>query len=186
MGRLIFEVGRFYHIYNRGNEKRKIFFDRENYLFFLRRLRRKVRLKGSRVIAYCLMPNHFHVLMQETGEGSIWKVMHSLETSYAKAINKRYNRVGHLFQGPFDRKLVDTTEYLIHLSRYLHLNPVYPKLVTLPEHWEFSSYRDYMGLRSDSLVHKEVVLAEFAGPEDYREFVMSGQDLSLIQDYLLE
>jgi REP element-mobilizing transposase RayT len=186
MRKTVFEPGKFYHIYNRGNEKRDIFFERENYLFFLRRLEKRVHQRGGKVLAYCLMPNHFHLLMQETVKDGIPKLMHSLETSYAKAVNRRYNRVGHLFQGPFKDKLVDTTVYLVHLSWYLHLNPVFANLVSRPEQWEFSSCRDYIGLSDGSLACKEVVLAEFDGSEDYREFLMSDLDLTLIQEYILE
>lgn len=186
MRRVIFEPGMFYHVFNRGNEKREIFFEAENYRFFLRRLDRAVQERGSRVIAYCLMPNHFHLLMQETTRGGIGKVMHSVETSYAKAINRRYDRVGHLFQGPFDARHVDRRESLMHVCRYLDLNPVFAKLVSTPEEWEFSSYCDYIGLRNGRLARKEVVLAEFDGVDDYRDFVMSHQDLSLIREYIVE
>ncbi len=181
-----FEPGKFYHVYNRGNEKKDIFFERENYLFFLRRLKQGVEKWGALVVGYCLMPNHFHLMLQESAEANITNLMLSLQTSYAKAINKRYNRVGHLFQGPFKNILIDKTEYLVHLSRYIHQNPALAGLVRLPEEWEFSSYRDYLGIRNGSLPQSQVVLSEFDGVDDYQEFVMEYKEASNIEKYILE
>ena len=137
----------YYHVFNRGNEKQTIFFERENFLFFLRRLKNALQKQSTELICYCLMPNHFHLVLKEIIENGISSVMLSLQTSYAKAINKRYNRVGHLFQGPFKHIHIDRDEYLLHLSRYIHINPVEAGLVSKPEAWEFSSFRDYIALR---------------------------------------
>jgi len=85
-----------------------------------------------------------------------------LSVSYTKAINKRYQRRGVLFQGPFQAVHVDRNEYLLHLSRYIHLNPVTAGLVERPENWEFSSYREYLGLRDGTLPEPEIVLSQFS------------------------
>lgn len=85
--------------------------------------------------------------------------MMKLSVSYTKAINKRYGRVGSLFQGPFRAVHVDRNEYLLHLSRYIHLNPVTAGLVPQPEEWEFSSYREYIGLRNGTLPEPKIVLS---------------------------
>ncbi len=95
----------------------------------------------------------------EVSENGISDLMLSLQTSYAKAINKRYNRVGHLFQGPFKNILVDKNEYLLHLSRYIHINPVIAGWVANPEDWEFSSFRDYVGLRAGTLPQPKIILS---------------------------
>ncbi|MFQ5639783.1 MAG: transposase [bacterium] len=136
-----FVVGNDYHALNRGNEKQAIFFERENYPFFLRRLKDALQKHSTELLCYCLMPNHFHLVLKEIIENGISSVMLSLQTSYAKAINKRYNRVGHLFQGPFKHIHIDRNEYLLHLSRYIHFNPAEAGLVSKPEDWEFSSFR---------------------------------------------
>ena len=93
--------------------------------------------------------------------------------SYTKAMNKRYDRVGGLFQGAYRRKHVSGDGYLLHLSRYIHLNPVMDGLVRRAEDWEFSSYRDYIGLRNGTLATPEIVLAQFRLGDDYAGFVES-------------
>ncbi len=119
-------------------------------------------------------------------ESGISNLMMSLQISYAKAINKRYNRVGHLFQGPFKNIHIDRDEYLLHLSRYIHINPVEAGLVSKPEVWEFSSYLDYIGLRNGALPKPDLILSQFPDRQAYREFVMEYKGDSNIRGYTLE
>jgi len=109
-----------------------------------------------------------------------------VQTSYAKAINKRYNRVGHLFQGSFKHIHIDRDEYLLHLSRTLHINPVEAGLVSKPEDWESSSFRDYTGLRKGVLPQPDIILSQFPDKAAYRQFVMEYKDDSNIRGYTLE
>ena len=108
--------------------------------------------------------------------GTPSSLMQRFALSYTKAINKRYRRVGSLFQGRFQAVCVDRDEYLVHLSRYIHLNPVVAKLVGRPKDWEFSSDREYIGLRAGTLPQTEAVLAQFPSADAYREFVESHVD----------
>jgi putative transposase len=177
-------AGEYYHIYNRGNNRQDIFFERENYLFFLRRVRKylvgdtqtsevsKTSEVWTTIIAYCLMPNHFHLLVCPHDD-ELSHRMQRFSISYTKAMNERYDRVGSLFQGQFQAVLVDRNEYLLHLSRYFHLNPVEAGLVKQPEDWEFSSYRDYIGLRQGTLPMPDIILSQFPTPKAYQEFVES-------------
>jgi putative transposase len=173
-------AGETYHLYNRGVNRQQVFFERENYLFFLRRLRvylldetQNCQTNVSTcVIAYCLMPNHFHLLLQPNGD-QLSRQMQRLGISYTKAVNKRFSRVGPLFQGQFQAVRVDRDTYLLHLSRYIHLNPVTAGLVKQPEDWEFSSYRDYVGLRQGTLPRPDVVLSQFPDSGGYQAFVES-------------
>ena len=166
-----FYAGEYYHVYNQGNNRQNIFFERENYLFFLRRVRKYLPPNGTIVVAYCLMPTHYHLMVgvKQTSEVSetsevlgVSTGMMKLSVSYTKAINKRYQRSGVLFRGPFQAVHVDRNEYLLHLSRYIHLNPVTAGLVERPEDWEFSSYREYIGLRDGTLPEPEIVLSLFS------------------------
>lgn len=163
--------GSCYHLCNRGADRGPIFFERANYLFFLERLRRYL-LPVSDIIAYCLMPNHYHLLIQFK-EGDLSHAMMLLGISYTKSINTRRERVGPLFQGAFRARLVDGVEYLLHLSRYLHVNPVRSRLASRAEGWEFSSYRDYLGLRAGTLPHPAIVISQFPSVAAYRDFVES-------------
>ena len=117
------------------------------------------------------MPNHYHLLVRLERDDFGKKVMQPFGVSYTKAINKQQVRVGPLFQGPFRAKRVDSDEYVLHLSRYIHLNPVTAGLVARAEAWAFASYRDYVGLRDGTLPATELVLGQFASREAYREFV---------------
>ena len=171
-------AGEYYHVYNRGNNRQDVFFERENYLFFLRRVRKylvgdtQTSEVWTTIIAYCLMPNHFHLLVCPHDD-ELSRRMQRFSISYTKAMNKRYDRVGSLFQGQFQAVLVDRNEYLLHLSRYLHLNPVEAGLAKRPVDWEFSSYRDYIGLRQGTLPMPDIILSQFPTPKEYQEFVES-------------
>lgn len=174
-------AGGYYHLYNQGHNRQDIFFERENYIFFLRRVRKYLAqtsevLETSEVwtsiVAYCLMPNHFHLLICPCDD-QLSRRMQRFSISYTKAVNERYDRTGALFQGQFQAIHVDRNEYLLHLSRYIHLNPVAARLVARPEDWEFSSYRDYVGLRRGTLPNPTIVLSQFPTLVAYQKFVES-------------
>ena len=167
---VILQTGNYYHVYNRGNDRQLIFFERENYIYFLRLLRHHLITNGVDIIAYCLMPNHYHLLVYLTTE-RFSKLMQSFTLSYVKAINKRYDKVGSLFQGRFQAIHVDREEYLLHLTRYIHLNPVCANIVKKAEDWEFSSYQEYIDLRHGNLPKIDGVRSQFNSADTYRNFL---------------
>ena len=181
-------AGQVYHVYNRGVSRQPIFFCEENWGFFLRRLRQYFLPDQVEVLAYCLMPNHYHLLVRLKSKDFGKKVMQPFGVSYTKAINRQQGRVGPLFQGPFRAKWVDMDEYVLHLSRYIHLNPVAAGLVARAEDWAYASYRDYVGLRDGTLPATELVLGQFASRQAYREFVEAyvEPDRKLIEHLLLD
>ena len=170
--KVVFEPGGYYHVFNRGHNYQPIFFERENYVYFLRQLRLHLGSDVMDVIAYCLMPNHYH-LMVCLRTDKLSNPMQRFGLSYAKAINERFGRVGSLFQGPFKAIKVDREEYLQHLSAYIHLNPLVAGLVSRAEDWEFSSYPEFLGVREGTLPKPGVVLSAFSGGAEYRRFVES-------------
>lgn len=180
------DIGQYYHVLNRGNEKQDIFHETENYHFFLRQLGKYLKSYGPTLIAYCLMPNHFHILMHENGNDGIPRCMHALQTSFSKAVNEKYNRSGHLFQDSYKKVRIHDNSYLLHLTRYIHLNPVEGGLVSIPEDWIYSSYREYTGLRKGSLPQMDVVLSQFSGYSDYRKFVMDKMNDMDLGKFVLE
>jgi putative transposase len=173
MRKIQLRADHYYHVYNRGTSK--IFFQPENWAFFLGRLHHYFDQSLADIVAYCLMPNHYHLLVYLKTDHFGDKVMQPFTVSYTKAINKQQGRIGPIFQGPFQAKLVEKNEYLLHLSRYIHLNPVTAGLVVEPGEWAFSSYRDYAGMRDGKLPKPDIVLAQFEKRQAYVEFVCSGK-----------
>ncbi len=153
----------YYHIYNRGVEKRKLFLDRKDYIRFIKLLylcngSRPFTIRelppgspydwerGERLVdigAYCLMPNHFHLLLYEHTEGGITKFLHKLQTSYAMYFNKKYKRKGVLFESVFQSAHVDSDEYLQYLFAYIHLNPI--KIIQ--NDWKENGIKDLEGAK---------------------------------------
>ncbi len=164
-------TGEFFHIYNRGVDRNKIFFDDRNFRYFQQRVSASIDPSSVEINAYCLMPNHFHFIVRQFTHSAISGFMRSVCDGYAKAINKERSRSGHLFEGKYKMKQIENDLYLVHLSRYIHLNPVRAGLVHLPEEWRHSSCQVYYGMREDPLVSTKTVLEQFGSSKDYRKFV---------------
>jgi len=175
MGRAprIWFPGACYHIVVRGNRQQDIFHEPADRLMYLDKLRRVKTRTGFKLHAYVLMTNHVHLLM-ETGEISISEIMRDINGFYTREFNKKYELVGHLFQGRYRSILVERDTYLLEVSRYIHLNPVRAKIVTRPEDYPWSSYRGYI-YGGDDLVYNETILNMIGSPEravnQYKSFV---------------
>lgn len=136
--------GAVYHIINRGNAGEKIYRssrDREKFLYYLKKAVERFSIK---IHTYCLMGNHFHILL-ETQHPNLSKSVQWINASYAGYFNRKYKRNGHLFQGRFKSILVEADTYLKQLSRYIHLNPVRAGLVDQPTNYDWSSYKAFIG-----------------------------------------
>ena len=167
-----FYQGGYYHIYNRGANRDLIFFNPENYVYCLRLMRKYKNKYRLSLIAYCLMPNHYHFIIRQNSENGISEFMRDVFNTYAQAVNLQQNRKGTLFQGRFKHIHIEKDEHSLHLCRYIHLNPVKAGLVDLPEEWRFSDYPDWIGERDDTLTDKSFMLDNFGSSRNYREFVM--------------
>jgi len=174
-----FLQGLYYHIYNRGNNRQSIFFQPENYLYFLGRVKKYI-VPLAKVVVYCLMPTHYHLLLHvektsefsKNSEVSISNAMMRLSVSYTKAINKRFERVGSLFQGQFQARPIRNYSHLLNLCVYIHANPVKDGLVALPEDWIYSNCLEWLGQRDGTLVDREFIQEHFGSPVEYQELVL--------------
>jgi putative transposase len=167
----VFRRGQYYHIYNRGFGKGTIFFTPSNYEHCARLLERYHRRYSATVIAYCLMPNHYHLLVRQESDEALSTFVGVLFNAYVQAVNRQQGRRGPLFEGRFRHVWVDREEYLIHLCRYIHLNPVQARLVKAPDQWRYSNYLEWMGKRVGTLIDEDFVPDRFAMSGSYRAFV---------------
>ena len=166
--------GALYHVTARGNARQKIYLDAEDRRLYLDLLGKEVTQQGWRCYAYCLMDNHYHLLI-ETPEPNLVAGMRRLNGVYTQVFNRRQRRVGHLFQGRYKAIVVDKDAYLRELCRYIVLNPVRAKAVRSPQRWPWSSYRATVGeLAAPSWLAVEEVQALFSGRSAYRRFVEEG------------
>ncbi len=168
-----FKAGQYYHIYNRGINRQPIFFCDENWGFFIKRLREYCSPEFIDMVAYCLMPTHYHLMVYLKTDELSSKIMQPFTISYTKAVNRQQERTGPVFEGRFKALLIDKDEYLLHLSRYIHLNPVIAGRVEYPAEWMFSSYRDYIGLRQGTFPKTDFILSQFSSRQMYAKFVES-------------
>lgn len=182
----VFQTGHYYHVYNRGDRKLPIFFNDENYLYCIKLAKKYSQKYKIAVIAYCLMPNHYHFLLRQDGDTAISRFMGVLFNAYVQAVNKEQERSGTLFEGRFKFVLIDKEEYLIHLCRYIHLNPVKAGLVSQPRDWQYSNYLEWVNKRDGVLIDRNFVNHWIESSEAYNELLTEGMEFSGLDDYLLE
>ena len=163
-----FTADKIYHVYNQGNNEQQVFFSSENYLYFLKNYRAFVAPYAD-TLAYCLMPNHFHFLISTNGQSVLPVKVGSLTlsvlsngirmllSSYAAAINKQQHTTGSLFRQKTKAKPLEngTVNYVLTSFHYIHQNPLHAGLVRSLNEWEYSSFKDYAGLRKGSLCNQK-------------------------------
>ena len=188
-----------YHVFNRGVNKYDIFFSDSDYEHFLAAAKHYLTknskfsyekypsesnepgsLQGSlkleiapriEILAYCLMPNHFHFLVKQLTDKGIASYMQRFINSYVHHVNIKYKRVGPLFQGPFKGVRIESDDHLLHLSRYIHLNPLVSNLTADLKDYKWSSYSSYFKGGEDGFVKPNQVLKSFRSIKDYEKFV---------------
>ena len=239
MRKIKFEQGKFYHLYDRGVEKRNIFNNDSDKWRFIQGLflfnneddsfrvlyeierENKGRINFNllkefvdknqenrkplvRIMADCLMPNHYHLLVEEIQENGISRFMHKLGTGYTNFFNKKYNRVGSLFQGPFKAVAIENDIQLQYILAYINvINPgqlIEPelkekgvvnidKVMDFAENYSFGTNPDYLGLRDSVIIDKGIFKEFFPSSEKYEEFikdVLSSKKYNIINDFTLE
>lgn len=167
--------GAVYHVICRGNNRQAIFRDDQDRRRYLEKLSRYCQEKGVDLLSYCLLSNHLHLLV-ETPEGNLSKMMQAFQTSYTLYFNKRHGRTGHVFEQRYKAMVVDKDNYLLQVSRYIHLNAVSAKIVERPQDFRWSSYGAYLKGKGLTGLRTESVLAYFSGSRSrqirqYRDYV---------------
>lgn len=162
----------YFHVYNRGNNKEDIFHDGSDYCYFLNRLN-QYRLKYKVIfICYCLMPNHFHFLIRVSEGSSLVNFMKYIQMVYAKYYYKKYNTVGHLFEGRYKAKEIKKELYFLYLTAYIHANPLSSGLVENLRNWQWSSFLDYVSKRGGIIPDKELIFNYFKLSVEYEKWVI--------------
>jgi len=193
MRNLVFVEGEYYHVYNRGVDKKPIFLSKEDMdrFFngiiyfndlnsigslgrFARTRRHSVSTSSERkrlvkIIAYCLNPNHFHLIIEQVVEKGIEKFMHKLTMGHSKYMNAKYHRSGALLQGSFKANHIDTNEYLLHVSAYVNLNNKIHRYDSNAQ--TRSSWEEYMGI-AEKVCDKEIVMEQFQTNEAYKKYAL--------------
>ncbi|MGB3605727.1 MAG: transposase [Psychroserpens sp.] len=143
------QSGKYYHIYNRGNNKQNIYFEDDNYQYF-KQLLKKHLLPILKIYAYCLLPNHFHLVLRINDDiQKPYQALSNLMNAYTKAINKRFNRSGSLFQKPFKRIEIENENYFKNLILYVHHNPEKHNVIDDYRNYEHSSYKSLIISKKD-------------------------------------
>jgi REP-associated tyrosine transposase len=184
-----FFPGGYFHIYNRGVSRNQIFFSEEDYRYCLSLLKKYAETYFITIIAYCLMPNHFHFILRQNSDRSVSRFMGVVFNAYVQSLNKKYGRVGTLFEGRFKNIHIDNENYILQLCRYLHLNPVKARIVDAPEEWPYSDYNDWIARRGLIQFDFNFMSSYFNDPDDYRKHVteyITSEEERDIKNYLLE
>ncbi len=198
--------GEYYHVFNRGTNGEILFKSHENYSLFLKLYLKYIPAVAD-TIAYCLMPNHFHLIIRTKSEQEI-KTFKELEmfennkegkitdkkpkisnqfahlfNSYSKHINSAYHRTGSLFEHPFERRVIDNEAYLKRCIYYVHFNPVKAKLVTSPAGYRWSSFKSICSEKTTNL-DRDTVLKIFEGKDYFLEYHQFNSDMIQSEEFL--
>jgi putative transposase len=173
--------GALYHVISRGNAYQKIFRDDKDRIKFLDWIKDAVELHNLICHAYCLMDNHYHLLI-ETPDGNLSKAMRDLNGNYTQWFNARHKSVGHLFQGRYKAFVIEKETYLLQVARYIILNPIRAKLVDHPKDWKWSSYRFTAHFdKTPTWFHSDWIINFFGEKKEdaqkcFRKFINNGID----------
>jgi len=166
---MIYQKGNYYHIFNRGCNKESIFFQESDYNMLISKMFQTKDTNKIEIIAYCLMPNHYHLLIYQLSEKPISDWLKSLFSGYVQRINRKYNRSGTLFERSAQPKLISKDNYLIELTHYIHANPIRHGFVRDPLEWKSSSLSPYFYNTGSEQVSARIINDHFSDEFNYQE-----------------
>ena len=187
--------GYYYHVYSCGNQRRDIFRDDSDYSRFTGKIKEYQEKYPVQILAYCLMPSHFHFLLYQPTKLPITKFIQALLVSHVRYFQTKYNLVGHLFQQRFQAKIINTDDNLLNLSRYIHQNPLAAAKNfsdSFLNSYQYSSYSTYSGTKKKSFVKTDLILSYFSktNPKlDYKTFIktpMKKEEINKISKLIIE
>ena len=181
-----FLQGHYYHIYNHASQNLLLYRDAEDYQNCLSLMNKYLNSPDFSMVAFCLMPNHYHLFIRQNGECPIYLIMNKIWFRYSKFYNGKYGGKGSIFAEKTQHKHVDKDIYLLRLSAYIHQNPVTAGLVATPEHWEWSNYREWIGLRDALLCDYDICRIYYKDESSYREMMVDMAAAKQIKDYMLD
>jgi len=170
----LFSAAGIYHVFFRGINKSKIFHDNQDCYYLLQVLEKVKKKTEYQLHAYCLMVNHAHLLIKAEGK-QLSDVMKLILQMYASYFNRRYKRVGHVFQDRYRSEVIDSERYFMACARYIHNNPVTSKMARLPQDYRWSSYPHYLNPRPHPLLNTELLMSCFGSNQR--------QAISALQEY---
>jgi putative transposase len=170
-----------HHVTQRGVNKEQIFFDDEDYHVMLKYLKEASEKTSTEIWAYCLMPNHIHLLLVPTIEEGLGRCLHHSTFRYAQYFNKRYERTGRLWQNRYYSSIVEAETYLWAVARYIETNPLRSGLVRSPDEWRWSSASFHLNGTPDELIKKASDWLPEGFKERYREFLLDKADNTFIR-----
>jgi len=186
-------INSYYHVYARGNNKQQIFMEPADYDYFINLFGRYLSVKPSEdktgviyphfygkieLLAYCLMGNHFHLLLYQYEQSSMSHLMRSIMTSYSRYFNFKYNKTGSLYESTYKASIINSDSYLTHISRYIHLNPRYW------QRYKYSSIGYYLNGKEDEWLAKDKIDVLFDNVEDHKAFLEDYEDQKAVIDEL--
>jgi len=181
-----FQPGGFYHIYNHAAQGMLLFRDSDDYQKCLSLMQTHLSSPDYSMVTFCLMPNHYHFFLRQNGECPAYVIMNKIWFSYSKYYNLKYGGKGSIFAGKTQHKHVDKDIYLLRLSAYIHQNPVSAGLTVTPEQWEWSNYREWVGLRDSLLCDQSICRSYYSDESSYKELMDEIADNKQLKDYLLD
>ena len=176
----------YYHIYNRVVEERKLFYEEQNYIFYLKLWKEVDFWPCCRLCAYCLMPNHYHYLVQITDADLFPKKISYFFNRYLKSLSSIKKETGRYFRNRFQIKWIDNEVYLMAACCYIHLNPIKARLATSLEQWPYSNYLEFIGKRNGILWDKGFFDHYIQSPQNYERYMRSQYTEESLEPYIFK